>query len=99
MLPIQKFFAEKISQYKLSKAEIAKAVCPGKSSSRSSKLENFFSSNEPDYETAKKLAEALCMTDEEFEDLWYQTKDQAVRLKIKARIHAIKSGTENLKVA
>jgi hypothetical protein len=99
MLPIQKFFAEKISEYKLSKTEIAKALSSERSSARSSKLENFFNASEPDYETAKKLAKVLCMSDEEFEELWYQTKDQAVRRKIKARIHAIKLGVENLKVA
>lgn len=99
MLPIQQFFIERLSEYKLTKTELAKALNASKGLERNQTLNGFFNSPEPDYDTAKKIAAVLCMSDEEFEDLWYQTKDQSVRRKIKARIHSKKLSAEEIKVA
>jgi hypothetical protein len=99
MLPIQQFFIERLSAYRLTKTELAKALSSSKCNDGHQSLNDFFKCNEPDYETAKKIAVVLCMTDEEFEDLWYQTKDQSVRRKIKARIHNKKALAEERKVA
>lgn len=96
MLPIQQFFIQRISQFRLTKTEIAKKISQ---TGGLKKFNDFFNSNDPDIETAKKISDILCMTEEEFEELWYQTKDQAVRKKIKARISNAKTIEDQLKVA
>jgi len=99
MLPIQQFFIEKISENRLTKTDLAKAINSENISDGQKTLNCFFKSAEPDFDTAKTIASALCMTDEEFEDLWYQTKDQAIRRKIKARIRNEKLQLEEVNAA
>jgi DNA-binding XRE family transcriptional regulator len=99
MLPVQEYFIEKISGFRLTKNDIARAIDAENASNGKRELKEFFSSPEPDINTARKIASVLCMTDEEFEELWYKTKDQAVRRKIKAKIRDEKLNESRLKVA
>jgi|GEM_PF-2279198 len=100
MLPIQIFLANKIASGKLTKQKIAKSLCPGlKQAECVAKMDEFFTANEPDYNIARKLAGVLDMTDEEFEELWYKTKDQLVRRKIRTRIYNRKTVIDSLQTA
>ena len=99
MLPIQEYFIEKIADYRLTKTDIIKALSQEKISGARNIVNEFFKTSEPDITTAKKIADILSMTDEEFEDLWYQTKDKAIREKIKARIYREKILLQESQVA
>jgi hypothetical protein len=99
MLPIQKTFSEKINGFSLTKTEVVKTLSSSDPSFCLKHLNNFLTCEDPDYDTAKKLASVLRIKKEEFDTLWHKTQDQIIRKKIRAKISQKKSLSDELRFA